>query len=72
MTRRSTKNEEKAARRVEALRRGSWIKVAEMDRRDEQIRTQKRLERQAYHARRLQAAEAYERRNCDSASDGER
>ena len=70
--RRSTKKEEKVARRVDAMRLGDWKKVAEMDRRDEQLRTHKRLEHQAYRARKKHATEARKRRNCDPASDSER
>ena len=47
---RSTKNEQKAAMRVEAERRGDWVKFCKMYRRDEKICAQKYLERQAYLA----------------------
>ena len=69
--RRSTKNEEKASRRVEAHRKGDWKKVAEIDRRDRKMGAQMRLERQEFLARKRRATEARKRRNCDPASDTE-
>ena len=57
--------------RVEAERRGDWVKVAEMYRRYEQIRTQKRLERQAYLARKRKGAEVRKRCNFHTSSDNE-
>ena len=69
---RSTKNEEKASKRVEAERRGDSSRIAEIDARDEQLRAQKRRERREYLARKCQAEEARNRRICDPTSDRER
>ena len=65
----STKNEERAARHVEAERRGNWGKVTEIDPREREMCEQKRCERQEFLACKRQTAEARKRNNCDLASD---
>ena len=70
--RRSTNNEEKVARRVEAERCGDWRRVAETDRCHEQLRVQKHRERQELLARKRQAAAAFKNCKCDPASNSER
>ena len=69
--RRSTKNEEGATRCVETERSGDWQKAAEMGRRENKMRAQKRRKRQEFLARKLHAIEARKRRNCDPSTDTE-
>ena len=69
--RRSTENEERAARRVEAERNDNWQKVAVMDRRKSEMCAQKRCERQDFLARKRRAVEERKCSNRDPSSDTE-
>ena len=69
--RRSTANEKRVTQRYSCENRGDWHAVAHIDRRIEEIRGQKYLEREQYLARKRANEVARERRNRDSSSDAE-